>query len=214
MRKLGPGLAVVVLAFAAGCGDDDATPDDFTANFRALNGSGVKGKATLRHKTDERDELTVDLRASGLTPRRSNSVGIYGFAGKSRRARCPDVSADANEDRVISSDEAASAYGPVLLRLEPRPSASLGGKIEIDGVVYNARRDRTTPFENRVLVIKGGSVGGGPYRPTLPVACATINPTGEKARPKSRSRELQDRLREAEAERERLRRELRERRGQ
>ena len=211
MRKLAPALGVVLLGFAAGCGTGNTTPDDFTAQFRALNGSGVKGKATLRHKTDERDELTVDLTASRLVPRQPHAVAIQGFPGERRRARCPDVGADANEDGVISSEEVESATGPVLLRLEPRPSTSLAGRIRIDGVVYNARRDRTQPFENRVLVIRGGSVGGGPYRPTLPVACATINPTGEKARPRSRSRELQDRLREAEAERDRLRRELRER---
>ena len=202
MRKLVP-VFVVLLAFAVGCAEDEQGPDHFSTTLKDVNGSGVRGKVRF---TLDGDELTVEPNVRRLTPNEIHDTAIHGFGGDERRSRCPEEavrvqaeslaqarrqlsqrarairSVDLNGNGLLEGDEPNALYGPVLLKMEPRPTTKADGRIRPkDRLKYRVDREALEPLTNRVFVFKGGIPRpGAEYNPRLPVACGKIvsAPTG------------------------------------
>ena len=145
----------------------------YTADIMALNNSGVMGKATL---TLEGDMLTVHIMASGLEANKLHPQHIHGFMEKNKNAVCPPMSADTNGDNLVDLGEGLPFYGPVLLSLNPFPTAPDG---TIDYTMTFPVTAAMLPLQNNVIVLHGMTVGGE-YVATLPVACGSIKPSNMK----------------------------------
>ena len=161
MRKVVPTLALV-LALAPGCGEDEKGPDYFASQLRPVNDSAVEG--TARFELDG-DELTMRLAVRNLVPRQIHPVAIHGHPGEHRRAYCPDAARNKRQGQA--------RYGRILVPLEPRPTTAETGSLRYQ-VKYRVNRELAEPLTNRVIVMSGGRLAGGPYRPGLPVACGRI----------------------------------------
>lgn len=142
----------------------------YTADIMALNGSGVMGTATL---TLEGDMLTVHIMASGLEPNKLHPQHIHGFMENNKNAVCPPPSADTDGDGLVELGEGLPFYGPVLLPLEPFPTAPNGTINYTQTFEVNAAM---LPLQNNVIVLHGMTVNGQ-YVATLPVACGAIKPS-------------------------------------
>ncbi|MER2997957.1 hypothetical protein [Pontibacter populi] len=139
----------------------------YTANIMSLNDSGVSGTATL---TLEGDQLTVHIMATGLEPGMVHPQHIHGFMDSNQNAVCPPMSADTDGDGLVELGEGVPFYGPVLLPLEPFPTAPDGSINYTQTFTVSAG---ILPLQNNVIVLHGMTVDGE-YWPTLPVACAAI----------------------------------------
>ncbi len=137
----------------------------------SLNGSGVSGTATL---TLMGDELTVHIQASGLEPGMVHPQHIHGFMENNKNSVCPPMSADTDGDGLIELGEGLPFYGPVILPLEPFPTAP-DGTIDYTRTFNVADYMHLLPLQNNVIVLHGMTVDGE-YIATLPVACGMIKP--------------------------------------
>jgi hypothetical protein len=86
----------------------------YRVNLRPLNNSGVHGTADII--LDGR-ELTVTVRASGMTPNMIHAQHIHGQTTAVGAAECPTAAQDINMDGFISVTEGAPKYGPIKLNL-------------------------------------------------------------------------------------------------
>lgn len=143
----------------------------YTAHISSLNDSGVSGTATL---TLMGDKLTVHIQASGLEPGMVHPQHIHGFMDNNKNAVCPPMSADTDGDGLVELGEGLPFYGPVLLSLEPFPTAP-DGTIDYKQTFDISDKMYLLPLQNNVIVLHGMTVDGE-YWPTLPVACGEIKP--------------------------------------
>lgn len=178
------------LLFLAGCSDPDeevmntldsqvsleaaekkvsnaAIAKEYTADLAMLNNSGVSGTAELTLKGDQ---LTVKIQATGLEPSMVHPQHIHGFMENNRNSKCPPASADDDGDGLVELGEGLPFYGPVLLPLDPFPTAP-DGSINFEET-YTVDSS-ITPLQNRAIVLHGMTVDGE-YIATLPVACGQI----------------------------------------
>lgn len=150
-----------------------AAPQVYQARLDPLNGSGVSGIAIF---TVKGDELRSVVAVHGLEPGKVHMQHIHGKADGSL-ATCPPPTADANGDGLISFVEGLPFYGPVLLPLQPYPTANPGGSVNtrltFSGSQLASLQLGTVPLTNRVVVVHGMTVNGT-YIPSLPVACGPI----------------------------------------
>ncbi len=86
----------------------------YRVNLRPLNNSGVHGRADII--LDGR-ELTVTVRARGMTPDMIHPQHIHGQKSDVGAAECPTAAQDTNMDNFISVTEGAPKYGPIKLNL-------------------------------------------------------------------------------------------------
>lgn len=86
----------------------------YRVNLRPLNNSGVHGFADI---TLMGRELTVKVRASGMTPNMTHAQHIHGQSSDMGAAECPTAAQDLNNDNFISVTEGAPTYGPIKLSL-------------------------------------------------------------------------------------------------
>ena len=86
----------------------------YRVNLRPLNNSGVHGFADI---TLMGRELTVRVRASGMTPNMTHAQHIHGQKSSVGAAECPTAAQDTNMDNFISVTEGAPKYGPIKLNL-------------------------------------------------------------------------------------------------
>ncbi|MBD1397203.1 hypothetical protein H9Q13_08510 [Pontibacter sp. JH31] len=139
----------------------------YTAEIKALNGSGVMGTATLML---EGNMLTVNIMASGLEAGMLHVQHIHGFMDKNKNAVCPPMSADTNGNGLVELGEGLPFYGPILLDLAPFSTAP-------DGSINYTQTFQVSagvlPLQNNVIVLHGMTVDGV-YWPSLPVACGEI----------------------------------------
>lgn len=190
---------LVALATLAACAPDDtaleplahtgADPLVYTANLTSLNNSGVSGTATLtlEQLRGKGQSLTVHIEASGLEAGKLHPQHIHGFDDAKQNAVCPTkANADdiaglpeeaTNPDAFVALEEGAPLYGPVLLALQPFPTAP-GGTIDFtqtySGSALKALQPIRTTLTNRHIVLHGLTVDSGTYVATLPVACGQI----------------------------------------
>ena len=146
------------------CPTDFECPDeagDFWVDLHAINGSGVTGDVWIG--LNEFQQLTVSVEASGLQANVTVPQHIHGFEDNTINAVCPPLAADADEDGLISLNEGAPYYGPVLVPLEPFPLTDVYGDVSFEQT-FDA--GDTCPLLNRVIVLHAPD--------GLPVACGQI----------------------------------------
>ena len=195
MRKLVPLFALLLAALSVGCAEDEKGPDHFSSSLRDVNDSGVRGRVRF---TLDGDELTVEPRVRGVEPNQTHDTAIHGYAGLERRSRCPEEAVrvtgedigearrqlaqqarsvravDRNGNGILEGNEGNRVYGPVLLRMEPRPTTDERGIVEFS-LKYRVDREALEPLTSRVFVLKGATPApGAQYDPRLPVACGRI----------------------------------------
>ncbi len=163
--------AVLLLALASTA--SAAAPQVYMAKLSPLNASGVSGIAIFKMQGAV---LRSVVPVHGLEPGQVHMQHIHGMVDGSL-ATCPPPSADVNGDGMISFAEGLPFYGPVLLPLQPYPTANAGGSVNtrqmFSGAVLSALMLDSVPLTNRVVVVHGMTVNGT-YDPTLPVACGPI----------------------------------------
>jgi hypothetical protein len=170
--KTGILSAALVGALALGASGDVLAREtkSFTVDLDAMNNSGVQGTARVIADYDA-GLLTVMIMATGLEPNALHPQHIHGFIENTRKGRCPTMAADVNGDNLVDLGEGLPFYGPILLSLEPFPTAPDG---TINFVETYALDKSMKALQNRVIVLHGMTVGGA-YWPTLPVACGTLD---------------------------------------
>jgi len=141
----------------------------YTAEISSLNNSGVTGTATL---ILDGDQLTVHIMASGLEPGMVHPQHIHGFPDKNKNATCPPMWADKDGDGLVELGEGLPFYGPVMLPLEPFPTAP-DGTINYTRTFDISDNLSLLPLQNDVIVLHGMTVDGE-YIATLPVACGMV----------------------------------------
>lgn len=180
--------------FRTGCDNNDNVPilrdpaDDavfYKANLGELNDSDVYGLAYLRL---DGDKLETTVLGFNMTPNMVHPQHIHGFDDDSMNSTCPTEAADTNGDGLVSLEEGAPFYGPVILSLyEPIdefPVANSWGMVtynrtfhlgvtEFEEEGQNPTAETLLPLVNRAIVLHGMFVGDE-YVATLPVACGQI----------------------------------------
>jgi len=174
------GVTVLVPTAAQAGDDDNGRAHSFVEVIRLaeLNRSDVDAKAVLVLRGNT---LDVTIVARGLEPGQVHMQHIHGLAGDTNATCPPRRSADdipndppqaAHPDQVLSFAEGLPFYGPVLLALEPYPTASAHGNVSYHRS-FTVSGD-LTDLRDEVVVLHGMSLGGV-YVPSLPVACGEIN---------------------------------------
>jgi hypothetical protein len=137
----------------------------FTARLQPVNASGVSGVATV---TAVGASLTVEISATGMVAGQMHAQHIH--SKNSGPSTCPPE--PATSGTVIPESQAEQYYGPVLVPLEPFPTADSAGTVsysaEVSGIPANA-----IPLEGRAIVLHGLMVNGA-YDPSVPVACGEL----------------------------------------
>jgi hypothetical protein len=100
--------------------------DTFVALLTPANDSGVLG-AALVHFDEEQGDVTIAVRASGLTPNEVHPQHIHGFEDD-RPSLIPTIALDQDLDGFVEGPEAGPVYGPVLL------AATASGEVSREAV--------------------------------------------------------------------------------
>jgi hypothetical protein len=116
--------AVGVLALSAPAWADTTVH----ARIEPQNGSGVSGSARLT--LSDAGDLVVDIHTKGLMPG-PHAQHIHGSA-EGGHFTCASMSADADDDGVITNEEATGEYGTITLALTTR-----GGTTPADGLALD-----------------------------------------------------------------------------
>jgi hypothetical protein len=116
---------VAALAFGASGDVLARQTQSFTVNLDPLNNSGVQGTARVIADYDA-GLLTVMIMATGLEPNALHPQHIHGFLDNTRKSRCPTMAADVDGDNLVDLGEGLPFYGPILLSIEPFPTAPDG----------------------------------------------------------------------------------------
>ena len=160
----------------------------YTADISALNNSGVSGTAEL---VLEGNQLTVTINATGLEPGMVHPQHIHGFKENNQNSKCPPASADEDGDGFVELGEGLPFYGPVLLPLDPFPTAPDGTITFVETYDVSDLEFSVTPLQNRAIVLHGMTAtltkDGEQitdYIATLPVACGQIQPAQGKGQRK------------------------------
>jgi glucose/arabinose dehydrogenase len=100
--------------------------DTFVALLTPANDSGVLG-AALVHFDEKEGDVTIAVRASGLTPNEVHPQHIHGFEDD-RPSLIPTIALDQDLDGFVEGPEAGPVYGPVLL------AATASGEVSREAV--------------------------------------------------------------------------------
>lgn len=173
--------AALVLGLSACGGDDDdgetvapppqtepvqtQTTPGGAVQLEQLNDSGVTGSAELQRETAQ---LRVNLQASEATPNQQHLAHIH--IPEQGEAECPGEDADEDGDGLISLEEGAPAYGPVVVEFEPFPEADAEGNITYERTLDV---EENVEIERGAVVVHGLEVEGE-YQAAPPVACGVI----------------------------------------
>ncbi len=169
MRKLYLVLSIVALTLGlASATFAHERANVYRVDLNELNDSGVTGKATL---IQQGDDLRVHIVARGLEANILHRQHIHGLEHH-ENATCPGREADTDSDGLVDLIEGLPFYGPVLLGLEPFPTADARGKITFNES-YMIKNMDLQHLEDEVIVLHGMTVDGA-YVATLPVACGQI----------------------------------------
>ena len=132
------GAAVSLTAAPALAAHEGST---YSAQLRELNGSGATGDASLQVSEDG-ETMTLRVNATGLDLDFAHAMHIHGIydgdlsdapdAGTFSSSACPDMSADANGDGVLTVVEGVPAYGEVLVSLTTSGDTSASSGLAVD----------------------------------------------------------------------------------
>lgn len=164
-----------------GCGDDstpifedpDSESDFYKTCAYPMNGSK---SVALAYFEVNGNTLKATVLASGVTPNKEHQQHVHGFDDGSN-STCPPMSADENEDGLISMEEGAPFYGKGQLVLnnsdESFPTANADG-------FYTYQRtfdltNMTLPDWDALSVVVHGKNVNGEYQASLPVACGEVD---------------------------------------
>lgn len=188
-----------VLLLAAGCtlltscdqSGANGSGTTYTADLSALNDSGVSGDVEV---TVKNDRFMVSVDAKSTTAEKVHAQHIHGFSDKA--STCPGMSADDNDDGIISVSEGAPAYGGIRVPLDgslfeagengglgdlTKPTSDSDGAYMYEEAVLQQNlalngggsfSDLT--LENHAIVVHGKMVSGD-YKAKRPVACGTLS---------------------------------------
>lgn len=171
MNKLLVGLFVSCLASSvAFSSDKEESEQEFEVKFRALNNSGVSGKAKIKIKNG--NILSIKMNVKGFEPNKVHPQHIHGQTDSSIQASCPTASADVDADGVVSVGEGLPFYGPIVLPLVPFDLVNSSGKLKYKAK-FTVNPVSLFPLQNRTIVLHGLTVNGQ-YIASLPVACGVI----------------------------------------
>ena len=196
-------LLPATAATATPGGNDDGNGKGtqvYSSSLMELNDSGATGKVMLRLKGDQ---LTIRIKADGLLPNAVHAQHLHGEG----TSECPPMSADTDEDGVLTVPEGAVFYGGIVKSLTVRgdtsPAAALA--VEIMPVAddkgrIDYRRTITVPedvssdLEDYQIVQHGVDLNdsgaydaepgqsviapGVPLEVTVPANCGTIEHVG------------------------------------
>lgn len=171
--------------FRVGCSTDSdpifQDPNDDAQFFKSClyptNDSGAAGFAYFRL---DGNQLTASVMAVGLEPGKVHPQHVHGFADDSE-STCPPADA-AGEDGLISLEEGAPFYGPVILPLTDEngdmPTAGANGWVMYENTFMLGTGELPSvsdlgPLDQRAVVLHGMTVDGE-YMATLPVTCGTV----------------------------------------
>jgi len=152
---------------------EDENRDDereYELKLYALNDSGVSGKAEI--KLVNGNEIRVSIKARGLEAGRPHPQHIHGFNAPLKDSACPDLSNDINGDGIVTINEGAAVFGPIIVPLVPFDLADVNGDLRYRAS-FTINPDSLLPLEKRTIVLHGMTVNGQ-YIPSLPIACGQI----------------------------------------
>lgn len=173
-----------------------SSAESYEIPMEELSDSGASGTAIL---TLDGNQLTVQLELSGLAPELVHVQHIHGDTTNSMDFMCPDQSADANGDGIVSTDEGLPDYGDILISLTTEGDTTAGSGLAVERMPVadadgNVSYDRTIEVDDSVvatiqnlhLVSHGIDVDGsgaydGPmsvFAPDLPLEAEAPNSCG------------------------------------
>ena len=139
--------------------------------------------------------LTVSLAVEGLTPNEPHAMHIHGVTGQENE--CPEADADTDGDGLVSLQEAAGDYGPILvsftetgdtspesgLALERFPVADADGTLTYERTM-KISQDVAKSLSSLHVVVHGTDLPtdadmsslSSLFEATLPVACGYVDP--------------------------------------
>jgi hypothetical protein len=172
------------------------TKATYTARLSSFNGSKVRGMALVTVNPSEQGSGTageatgstgatgsttttggaaggtvirVVIVATGMTADQMHAMHIHGFTTGTPSAIPPSASAS----NPTTEPVAENTYGPVLLPLEPFPTASSSGTVTYTKVLSAPAEVLTPSLENKAIVLHGMDVNGT-YDPSVPVAVGIL----------------------------------------
>lgn len=101
----------------------------YVANLQDINNLGASGQVHLT-LDDVTNQLTVNVKASGLDPDMTHVQHIHGVKnpdGSNGNSQTPGAAQDTDNDGFIELGEGAVTYGPIIMSLTSDPSAGLAG---------------------------------------------------------------------------------------
>lgn len=138
----------------------------YTAKLDPVNSSGVSGNATV---TVNGSTAMVTISATGMVPNKLHAQHIHALPG-STPSTCPP----AVQGTITPETAAEKYYGPVVVPLEPFPTADTAGTIAYSASVTSLPAG-ILPLTGRAVVLHGLVVNGA-YDPSVPVACGELAP--------------------------------------
>jgi len=148
--------------------DDDL---EFEVEFVALNNSGVIAEAEI--ELIDNNMIEVSIKARGLEADKIHPQHIHGHLDSLVNSSCPGLTANVNDDKIISVGEGLPFYGPIVLPLGPFDTVNSKGKLKYKEV-FEIDSEFLEVLENRTIILHGGTVDGI-YIPSLPIACGEIH---------------------------------------
>ena len=162
-------LAVLTLTMVSSQAMADDDGKEYKVNLSPLNSSGVYGEVEFKLRGNK---LYVEIEAYGLEVGKPHPQHIHGFNAPVKQSSCPGMEADTNADGIVSVQEGAPSYGPILLPLTPFDLVNANGSLKYEAS-FTINPSTVVPLEKRAVVLHGMTVNNQ-YIPSLPVACGRI----------------------------------------
>lgn len=171
------GMALVIVnpsssssdAAGGGLGTSEGTSGTSGMPTGTTESSATSGASGTGSGSATGTVIRVIIVAAGLTKDQTHAMHIHGFTTGTASAIPPTASAS----NPTTESVAEQTYGPVLLPLEPFPTASASGTVSYTKVL-SAPQDVLTPsLENKAVVLHGMDVNGS-YDPGVPVAVGIL----------------------------------------
>ncbi|GGO87119.1 hypothetical protein [Wenjunlia tyrosinilytica] len=117
-----------IFALAAAAPASAAPGSAFQINLESLNNSGATGTVMLGVNGTQ---LTVKIEADGLTPGAPHAQHLHGST-EGHNFHCPDASADADGDGIVTTTEAVPMYGDINISLTTEGDTSAKSGLAVD----------------------------------------------------------------------------------